>query len=279
MAAAHIYVLGQTRNRYHDARLSIRDRVRASWRKISRRDYGCHEQGHPRPSVSIKLRSSNFEREQLFFGSSEFRKLRNLYPKCGPTARGYRYRQISSYPTRNCIVHPLSICRLAATQHWRASVSDSTTYSLRTVRISYCRKYSWDRSSGWAYRTKSDTKDIRHHVGLRYEKILGSGRVTHRATFLIRGTNLRGLLRPTRSTWQLRTLHRRITVQREEDPVQGIALHRFLSFERKLEREPGLWTEYTVIINKYRILARFLPVAWRGLQTLEVWKKDSNGFR
>lgn len=128
-------------------------------------------------------------------------------------------------------------------------------------------------------RTKSATKDIRHHVGLRYEKILRSGRGTHQATFLVRGTNLRGLLRPTQSTWQLRTLHRRITVQREEDPVQGIALHRSFSFERKLEHEPGLWTDYTAIINKCRILARFLPVAWRGLQTLEFQKKGSNGFR
>lgn len=242
MAAAHIYVLGRTRNRYHDARLSIRDRVRASWRKISQRDYGCHEQGHPRPSVSIKLRSSNFEREQLFFSSSGFWKLRNRFPKCRPTARGYRYRQISSYPKLPGIVSSTP-CRYA---DWLQHNTGVLQYRIaRPIPSKWFGSHTAENTAGIDHRgertdsrTKSDAKDIRHssiwkNPGKR--KSDPPGNIPHpRNKFTrIASSDTINVTTPD--------VNRRITVQREEDPVQGIALHRFLSFERKLEHEPGLW--------------------------------------
>lgn len=245
MAAAHIYVLGRTRNRYHDARLSIRDRVRASWRNettvaMNRGIHGHRCQSNCARRISNESNCSSvlqgFENCEIDSRSAD----RPLEVTDTAKSQAIRPAIVSSTPCRyaDWLQHNTGML-----QYWIARPIPSERFGSHSAENTTGIDHRGERTDS---RTKSDAKDIRHHVGLRYEKILGSGRVIP----LIGGTNLRGLLRPTQSTWQLRKLHRRITVQREGDTVQGIALHRFLSFERKPKHKPGLWNEYAAIINK-----------------------------
>lgn len=177
-----------------------------------------------------------------------------------------------SQATRNCIVHPLSIRRLAATQHWRASVTDSTTYSLQMVRISYCRKYSWDRSSGssiWKNpeKWKSDPPGNIPHPRNKFTRIASPDTINVTTPDATSSHHC-----PTRRRPSSGNRIASVSFVRTKTRTRTGIMERVHSDHKQISQTRAYGA------RKSDQRARFQPVAWRGLQTLEFQKKGSNGL-